>query len=57
MKSQQASPNFTNVYSALIAVVNTKLPQIGELLLKRLLSQWKKSYLRNQKVSPLGESR
>lgn len=51
MKSQQASPNFTNVYAALVAVVNTKLPQVGELLCKRLVSQWKKSYFRNQKVS------
>eukprot|EP01125_Pyxidicula_operculata_P019631 TRINITY_DN7127_c0_g1_i2.p1 TRINITY_DN7127_c0_g1~~TRINITY_DN7127_c0_g1_i2.p1 ORF type:complete len:495 (-),score=134.47 TRINITY_DN7127_c0_g1_i2:77-1561(-) len=49
MKSQAASPAFTNVYAALIAVINTKMPETGELLCKRLISQWKKAYERNQK--------
>lgn len=39
MKSQMASPTFTPVYSALVAVVNTKFPEIGELLLKRVILQ------------------
>lgn len=26
IKAQMASPNFTHVYSALIAVINTKVP-------------------------------
>ena len=50
MKSQQAAPNFTNVHAALVAVINTKMPEIGELLLKRLIDQFKKSYHRNHKV-------
>jgi len=50
MKSQAAAPSFTNVYAALVAVLNTKLPEIGEMLCKRLIDQWKKSYQRNQKV-------
>jgi len=51
MKSQAAAPSFTNVYAALVAVVNTKLPEVGELLCKRLIDQWKKSYQRNQKTT------
>eukprot|EP01126_Amoeba_proteus_P006144 TRINITY_DN12135_c0_g1_i6.p1 TRINITY_DN12135_c0_g1~~TRINITY_DN12135_c0_g1_i6.p1 ORF type:complete len:514 (+),score=102.84 TRINITY_DN12135_c0_g1_i6:1264-2805(+) len=51
MKSQAAAPTFTNVYAALVAVINTKLPEIGELLCKRLVDQWKRSYLRNQKTT------
>lgn len=35
MKSQLASPSFSPVYAALTAVVNTKFPEIGELLLGR----------------------
>lgn len=29
IKAQMASPNFTHVYAALVAVINTKLPEIG----------------------------
>lgn len=39
MKSQMASPAFTPVYAALASVVNTKFPEIGELLLKRIILQ------------------
>jgi pre-mRNA-splicing factor CWC22 len=51
VKAQAAAIGFTNVYACLVAVVNTKLPEIGELLSKRLISSWTKSYQRNQKVS------
>lgn len=50
MKAQSASPNFTHVYAALIAVINTKLPENGELMLKRVITQFKKAYRRNDKV-------
>jgi pre-mRNA-splicing factor CWC22 len=50
MKSQSSSPNFTPVYAALIAVINTKMPEAGELLCRRLISQWKKAFMRNQKA-------
>ena len=49
MKSQLASPTFSAVYAALLAVVNTKFPEIGELLLGRLVLQFKRSYKRNDK--------
>jgi len=50
MKSQAASPNFTGIYAALVAIINTKMPEVGELLVKRLIDQFKKSYKRNNKV-------
>ncbi|OAJ42711.1 hypothetical protein BDEG_26130 [Batrachochytrium dendrobatidis JEL423] len=41
MKAQTASLPFTPVYASLIAVVNTKFPVIGDLLLNRLLAQFR----------------
>lgn len=35
MKAQMASPAFSSIYAALVAVVNTKFPEIGDLLLNR----------------------
>ncbi|XP_059628862.1 uncharacterized protein LOC132271492 [Cornus florida] len=49
MKSQMASPGFTHVFSALVAVVNTKFPEVGELLLRRIVLQLKRAYKRNDK--------
>ena len=47
IKAQLASPSFTHVYAALLAVINTKMPEIGELLLKRVLHQFRRSFKRN----------
>ncbi|CDY44701.1 BnaA05g29050D [Brassica napus] len=49
MKSQIGSPNFTDVIAALIAVVNSKLPSVGDLLLRRLVLQIRRAYDRNDK--------
>ncbi|KAK7281916.1 hypothetical protein RIF29_10294 [Crotalaria pallida] len=49
IKSQMASPLFTHVLAALVAVVNTKLPDVGHLLLRRLVLQFKRAYSRNDK--------
>ena len=49
MKSQMASPSFTNIYAALVAVMNTKFPEIGELLLTRVVLQFRRAYKRNDK--------
>ncbi|MCL7040673.1 hypothetical protein MKW94_004766 [Papaver nudicaule] len=49
MKSQMASPGFSDVFAALAAVVNTKFPEVGELLLKRIVLQLKRAYKRNDK--------
>ena len=50
MKAQAASLPFTPIYAALAAIVNTKLPQVGELLLIRLIVQFKKAFKRNDKA-------
>ena len=50
MKSQMASPGFTHVFAALVAVVNTKFPEVGDLLLRRIVLQLKRAYKRNDKV-------
>jgi pre-mRNA-splicing factor CWC22 len=49
IQAQLFSPTFTNVYAALIAIINMKFPQIGELLLKRLVSQFKITFKQNKK--------
>ncbi|KAK0195618.1 MIF4G-domain-containing protein [Armillaria mellea] len=50
MKAQAASLPFTPVFAALVAIINTKLPQVGELLLTRLVSQFRRAFKRNDKI-------
>jgi len=50
MKAQAASLPFTPVFAALVAIINTKLPQVGELVLTRLISQFRRAFKRNDKV-------
>ncbi|EGN96287.1 hypothetical protein SERLA73DRAFT_94407, partial [Serpula lacrymans var. lacrymans S7.3] len=50
MKAQAASLPFTPVFAALVAIINTKLPQVGELVLVRLISQFRRSFKRNDKI-------
>ena len=47
MKAQQASPGFTHIYTALLAIINTKLPENGELVLKRVIYGFKRAYKRS----------
>lgn len=49
IQAQAASPTFTNVYAALVAVINSKFPNIGELLLKRLVLQFRRGFKQNNK--------
>ncbi|KAL9263446.1 Pre-mRNA-splicing factor CWC22-like protein [Drosera capensis] len=44
-----ASPGFTDVFAALAAVVNTKFPEIGDLLLRRIVLQFRRAWKRNDK--------
>jgi len=50
MKAQAASLPFTPVFAALVAIINTKLPQVGELVVTRLVSQFRRAFKRNDKV-------
>ncbi|ULU05990.1 hypothetical protein L3Y34_018121 [Caenorhabditis briggsae] len=49
IQAQAFSPGFSNVYAALAAVINSKFPHIGELLLRRLIVQFKRSFRRNDR--------
>lgn len=53
MRAQASSLPFTPVFAALVAIVNTKLPQVGELVLIRLIAQFRRAYKRNDKVGLL----
>lgn len=43
-RAQVASPDFSSVYAALVAVVNTRMPEVTALLLDRLVDQLKVAY-------------
>ncbi|KAJ8295435.1 Pre-mRNA-splicing factor CWC22 [Rhodotorula toruloides] len=49
MRAQASSLPFTPIFASLVAIINTKLPQVGELLLHRLIHQFRRSYKRNDK--------
>ncbi|KAJ1949671.1 pre-mRNA-splicing factor cwc22, partial [Linderina pennispora] len=49
MRAQGLSPAFTPVYACLLAVINTKLPVVGELLVTRLVLQFRRAFNRDDK--------
>ncbi|ESP01900.1 hypothetical protein LOTGIDRAFT_138828, partial [Lottia gigantea] len=57
IQAQAASPTFTHVYAALVAILNTKFPQNGELILKRLVIQFRRGFRRNDKNLCLSSTR
>lgn len=50
IQAQAASPTFTHVYAAFVCAINSKFPNIGELLLKRLVVQFRRGFKRNDKT-------
>ena len=50
MKAQLSSPSHTAVYAALANVINSKLPEVGLLLVHRLVLTFRRSFTRNEKV-------
>ncbi|XRB16940.1 pre-mRNA-splicing factor CWC22 [Pseudoscourfieldia marina] len=50
MTSQAHSPTFTPVYACLVAVVNTKFPEVGELIVKRLVLAFRRAYASHDKA-------
>ncbi|KAM4698470.1 pre-mRNA-splicing factor CWC22 homolog [Rhinophrynus dorsalis] len=57
LQAQSASPIFTHVYAAVVAIINSKFPQIGELILRRLILNFRKGYRRNDKQLCLTSSK
>jgi pre-mRNA-splicing factor CWC22 len=49
LKAQTFSPSFSHVYAALVAIINSKFPNIGQLILKRLVIQFKRAFRTNNK--------
>jgi pre-mRNA-splicing factor CWC22 len=56
MKAQASSLPFTPIYAAMVAIVNTKLPQVGDLLVRRLIIQFRKAFRRNDKAVSVASS-
>ncbi|KAF4717583.1 pre-mRNA-splicing factor cwc22, partial [Perkinsus olseni] len=50
LRAQMASPGFTHVYAALVAVVNSRLPEVGELIANRTALMFRRAYARNDKI-------
>eukprot|EP00915_Cephaloidophora_sp_WS-2016_P002814 GHVH01003805.1.p1 GENE.GHVH01003805.1~~GHVH01003805.1.p1 ORF type:complete len:574 (-),score=89.01 GHVH01003805.1:1493-3214(-) len=51
MRAQLASPGFTHIFAAFAAVINSQLPDIGLLLLTRLVLQFRRAKRRNDRVN------
>jgi hypothetical protein len=39
----------TNVYAALVSIINSKLPQIGILICKRVISLYRESFINDER--------
>ncbi|KAK7061197.1 hypothetical protein R3P38DRAFT_3383459 [Favolaschia claudopus] len=50
MKAQASSLSYTPVFAALVAIINSKVPQVGELIFVRLVSQFRRAFKRNDKI-------
>jgi pre-mRNA-splicing factor CWC22 len=50
IRAQMASPGFTHVFVGLVAVINSKLPELGDLLIRRVILQFRRAYKRNDKI-------
>jgi len=50
IRAQMASPGFTHVFAGLVAVINSKLPEMGDLILRRVILQFRRAYKRNDKI-------
>ncbi|CAJ0557993.1 unnamed protein product, partial [Mesorhabditis spiculigera] len=57
IQAQAFSPTFSHVYAGLVAVINSKFPSVGELTLKRLVVQFKRSFRRNDKATTVTVSK
>ena len=46
MRAQSLDEEMTPVFACLVAIINKELPEVGELLLKRLVVQWRRLHRR-----------
>lgn len=57
LKAQEASPKFTDVYAAILAVINSRIRTIGLLVINRLILQFRVSFINNNKAKCLASAR
>lgn len=50
MKAQTAATNYSHVFAALVAIINTKLPDVVKLLIHRLILQFQRAFKRNNRI-------
>ena len=50
MKAQISSPNFTSVYAALISIINSKIPDIGSLTIRRYIMSFRRAFKKSNKI-------
>lgn len=50
IRAQMASPGFTHIYVALVAIINSKVPQVGKLTITRVILQFRRAYKQNNKI-------
>ncbi len=49
IEAQSISPNNTNVYAALVSVINTKFPQISLLICKRVIYSFREYFVADER--------
>lgn len=49
LKAQESSPTFTDVYAALLAVINSRIKTIGILVINRIVLQYRIAFVSNNK--------
>lgn len=57
LKAQEISPGFTDVYAAILAVINSRINKIGSLVVNRLVLQYRMSFMSNNKPKCLSSVR
>lgn len=53
LQAAVSSPRYSTVYAALISVINSKLPEVGELVVQRAILAFRRHYRRREKQSCL----
>lgn len=57
LRAQETSPKFTDVYAAILAVINSRISSIGKLVVNRLILQYRIAFNSNNKPKLLVVSR
>lgn len=57
LKAQETSPKFTDVYAAILAVINSRIRTIGLLIVNRLILQFRVAFVNNNKPKCLASAK